>query len=77
MPLPTPKKGQKEKEFIASCMASPTMNKEYPNQKQRAAICYSQFSRKKKKAKASGQDPEAPDSGITWNEEDVSRVIIE
>lgn len=73
MPLPTPKKGQKEEEFIASCMASPTMNKEYPNQKQRAAICYSQFSRKKKKAKASGED----DGGVTWNEEDVSKVIIE
>lgn len=53
-------------------MASPTMNKEYPNQKQRYAICLSQFNRKKKKAKASGDD-----GGITWNEEDVSKVIIE
>ena len=73
MPLPTPKKGQKEEAFISSCMASPTMNKEYPNQKQRYAICLSQFNRKKKKAKASGQE----DGGITWNEEDVSKVIIE
>ena len=76
MPLPTPRKNQKEKDFIASCMASETMNKEYPNQKQRYAICLSQFNRKKKKAKASGNDGQ-DDGGITWNEEDVSKVIIE
>ena len=76
MPLPTPKKNQKEKDFIASCMGSETMNKEYPNQKQRYAICLSQFNRKKKKVKASGNEGE-DDGGITWNEEDVSKVIIE
>jgi hypothetical protein len=70
MPLPTPKKNQEESDFIASCMGSETMNKEYPNQKQRAAVCYSQYSRKKKKNEGSMDKTE-------WEEEDVSRVIIE
>jgi hypothetical protein len=51
-------------------MGSETMNKEYPNQKQRAAICYSQYNRKKKKNEGSMDKTE-------WKEGDVSRVIIE
>jgi hypothetical protein len=45
------------------------MNKEYKNQKQRYAICESQWSRKKKKAEGSMDEPK-------WDEEDVSKVII-
>jgi hypothetical protein len=45
MPLPTPKKGQQKKDFINSCMASPTMNDEYKDPKQRMAVCYSQYSK--------------------------------
>jgi hypothetical protein len=71
MPLPTPKNNQEESDFIGSCMGSETMNKEYPNQKQRAAICYSQYKRKKKKSEGS------MDEKTEWKEEDVSRVIIE
>jgi hypothetical protein len=70
MPIPTPKKNQEEDQFIASCMSSETMLKEYPNQKQRAAICYSQFSRKKKKNEGSMDETK-------WDEKDVSKVIIE
>ena len=63
MPLPLPSPKQKEKDFINSCMGNPTMNKEYPDQKQRAAICFSQWKRakKKKQAKGSNEDP-------TWEE---------
>jgi len=46
------------------------MLKEYPNQKQRAAICYSQFRRKKKKTEGSMDETK-------WDENDVSKVIIE
>jgi hypothetical protein len=70
MPIPSPKKNQEEDDFISSCMGSETMNKEYPNQKQRAAICYSQYRRKKKKAQGSMDETK-------WDEGDVSRVIIE
>lgn len=54
MPLPTPKKNQEEDSFMQDCMGDPTMNKDFKEQKQRAAVCYRQFNeRKKKKATAS------------------------
>jgi hypothetical protein len=70
MPIPTPKPDQEESDFIDQCMSSKSMNEEYPNQKQRYAICISQFSRKKKKSEGS-MEP------VKWDEKDVSRVIIE
>ena len=54
MPLPTPKKNQEEDSFMQDCMGDPVMNKDYKDQKQRAAICYRQFrTRKDKKVNAS------------------------
>jgi hypothetical protein len=43
MPLVTPKKSEKQGDFVSRCMGDETMNKEFPDQKQRAAVCYSQF----------------------------------
>jgi len=40
MPIPKPKKGEKQNDFISRCMSDKTMNKEYPDQKQRTAICF-------------------------------------
>lgn len=51
MPIPGPKKSEKQSDFVSRCMGDNTMNKEFPDQKQRAAVCYSQW--KEKKAKAS------------------------
>lgn len=70
MPIPTPKPNQEESDFIGACMSSKSMNEDYPNQKQRYAICISQFNRKKKKNEGSMY-------GVKWDENDVSRVIIE
>jgi hypothetical protein len=42
MPLPKKRKDQDPKKFLSSCMSNPTMKKEYPDQKQRVAICISQ-----------------------------------
>ena len=50
MPLPEPKKNQKRDDFVNSCMDNSVMLSEFPDQKQRAAVCHSQF---EKKAKAS------------------------
>lgn len=50
MPIPTPHKGQSQKEFISKCMGDSVMNKEYKDQKQRAAICYQKWRDKTKKA---------------------------
>ncbi len=50
MPLPNPKGTEKRKDFISRCMGNTTMNSEYSDSKQRAAVCYSQW-RKSKKSK--------------------------
>lgn len=46
MPLPTPNSGESQSTFVSRCMDSDVMNREYPDQKQRAAVCYSQYRRK-------------------------------
>ncbi len=51
MPLPSPrKKTQTKQQFMSSCMSNSVMVKEYPDQKQRAAVCFSQWGEKTKKA---------------------------
>lgn len=41
--MPTPNKGEGSQDFISRCMASDEMQSEYPDQKQRAAVCYSKL----------------------------------
>jgi len=48
-------------------MGDSVMNKDYPEQKQRAAVCYSQWKRAKKKAKGS--------EAIYWSEEWVDEAL--
>tara|TARA_Y100001963_G_scaffold93431_1_gene128685 strand:+ start:35975 stop:37201 length:1227 start_codon:yes stop_codon:yes gene_type:complete len=43
MPLPSPNKGQKKEEFVNICMDNTKMLNEFPDDKQRAAVCYSQW----------------------------------
>lgn len=70
MPLPSPKGKTSQEKFISSCMANPTMNKEYPDQKQRAAVCYSQWKRAKKRKESKGEkDPE-------WGEQDFGDFTL-
>ena len=49
MPLPKKKDGEKRGDFMKRCMADPVIRKEFSDGKQRAAVCYSQFDKKKKK----------------------------
>lgn len=41
MPLPEKRDGEKPGQFIARCMSDPKINEEYPDQKQRTAVCMS------------------------------------
>jgi len=43
MPLPSPNKGQKKEDFVNICMDNTKMLNEFPDDKQRAAVCYSQW----------------------------------
>jgi hypothetical protein len=47
MPIPKPRAGEDQKKFISRCMGNPTMRSEYPEQKQRAGVCYSTWRKKK------------------------------
>lgn len=49
MPLPTPSNNEKEKEFVNRCVGNPIINKEFPDNAQRVAVCYSQWKNNKKK----------------------------
>lgn len=54
MPLPEPNKNKPESknDFLSRCMENPTSNKDFPDNKQRYAVCNSIWSRRKKTAKA-------------------------
>lgn len=49
MPIPTPSKDETQSDFISRCAGDTAMNKDYPDTKQRVAICYSQWKNKDKK----------------------------
>jgi hypothetical protein len=46
MPIPQPEKNEEKKKFVARCMSSDVMVKDYPDNKQRIAICLGQTSKK-------------------------------
>ncbi len=52
MPLPKPKKQEKEKDFISRCMADPVAVRDFKDNKQRAGVCYSQWRKRMPKANA-------------------------
>lgn len=65
MPIPAPKKGESSKKFVSSCMADSQMLKDYPDQKQRAAVCYSQLEKRSK----------ASDNPI-WEDNSKARILV-
>ena len=42
MPIPKPDSNEKSKDFVARCMNSEAMQKEYPDEQQRIAVCLGQ-----------------------------------
>ena len=45
-PITSPRSGEPKKVFISRCMSDPIMNKEFPDIKQRSAVCYSRYRKK-------------------------------
>jgi len=43
MPIPEPSKGESEKDYISRGMANSLMKKEFPENKKRLAVLYSQW----------------------------------
>src|SRR5215831_10516490 len=46
--MPTPNSGESRQDFVSRCMGDAEARSSFPDQKQRAAFCYSQYDRKKK-----------------------------
>ena len=46
MPLPKPKDGESQDDFISRCMSNDTMKKDYTDNDQRLAVCFSQWKKK-------------------------------
>ena len=53
MPLPKPNtnKPESKKQFISKCMGNPTTNKDFPDNKQRYAVCNNIWDKRKKESK--------------------------
>lgn len=49
MPIPSPSKGMSEKDFTSACMGHQIMLKEFPDQKQRYAVCMQKYRDRNKK----------------------------
>lgn len=45
MPIPKPSKDETKEKFISRCMGDDVMNKEFPDRKRRAGVCFSQWKR--------------------------------
>ena len=67
MPLPGPRSGEGRKGFLGRCMGDGVMNEEYPESKQRYAVCNGlwdrQFSKKLKRLGRSKEEKEPPLAG--------------
>jgi|TARA_R110000765_G_scaffold54160_1_gene108152 hypothetical protein len=50
MPLPSPHSKEKKSDFIGRCMADLSKKGEFGDDKQRSAVCYSQFKKAESKA---------------------------
>jgi len=70
-PIPSPRSEEPKKTFISRCMSDSVMNKEFPDIKQRNAVCYRQWrakelmklSSKYKEEKMANKDETGPRSG--------------
>jgi len=46
MPIPTPQSGESEQQFFERCMSSDVMEREFPDENQRQAVCHAQWRNK-------------------------------
>lgn len=45
MPLPNPRTGETQSQFVSRCAGNEVMVNEFPNMNQRLAVCYGQWRR--------------------------------
>jgi len=64
MPIPKKRKDEKKDDFVSRCMGDETMVKDYPDQKQRYAICIQQVDDPKDDKK--DDDNNQDDNKASW-----------
>jgi hypothetical protein len=47
MPIPKPRSGEERKAFLSRCMGNKVMTREFPDNKQRYAVCNTSWRKKK------------------------------
>jgi hypothetical protein len=57
VPIPVPSKDESKDKFISRCMGNDVMNSEFPDEKQRFAVCNSKWESKKKKESEQEETP--------------------
>ena len=72
MPIPKPSENESKDDFISRCMADDTMNSEYPDKEQRAAVCYSQW---EGKAMTDGQVKAEPEDTDMRDEAESVKAV--
>lgn len=64
MPIPKPKKDETHDDFMSRCMGNPTMNEDFPDSAQRAAVCQTSWEDSKKSSTLVQSKHLAPVQGI-------------
>ena len=57
MPIPSKKEDEDKNKFMSRCMGDDTMNTEYPEGKQRYAVCVGQIKHKSESDEKAGYPP--------------------
>jgi hypothetical protein len=79
--MPEPGEKETQEEFVGRCMGNSVMNTDYPDQKQRAAVCYSQWRKKHPGSEKPEKDLQSPDADAIIREVlkglDVKAIVQE
>ena len=69
MPIPSKKDNEDNQEFISRCMSNDTMKKDYPDTKQRIAICLGQTRKEGKSSLIQSVHDELLANNCSWDDE--------
>ena len=69
MPIPTRKQNEDKQKFVSRCMGNETMKKDYPDSKQRVAICLGQTRQKGKSNLIEEVHDELFAKNCSWDDE--------
>jgi hypothetical protein len=69
MPIPSQDKDEDKQKFVSRCMSDETMKKDYPDSKQRVAICLGQTKKKNKSSLIEDVHDELLANNCTWDDE--------